>query len=1655
MALFRRLFYRKPPDRLLEISERVYVFDCCFSTKILEEDKYRDYMGGIVAQLQDYFPDASFMVFNFREGDRRSQVSDILSDYNMTVMDYPQQYEGCPLLPLEMIHHFLRVTPLQKTLHWGAKDSGNGLQTSPKGAPTSLVSLEPTTFSYEIFAIHIQTRQEGGCRPIVHIYGQNPLTPANRGPKTLYATPMTKKYLRHYKQAEGVPIKINCHCRVQGDVVVECIHVDGELEHEEMMFRVMFNTAFVQSNILMLSRDEIDVAWNAKDKFPRDFKAEVLFSDYDGVESDSTTEVIADDDDETEGASTEATEEFFEAEEVFNNADWQDGKRDLDAHTIRIKSSVDDGSHKTDIYYFSDEARSRLETGNTEEDLKTIITEKLTTIDDKIVNLETQSVAGPAVSRLETGNAKYDEGDVTEKSFYLDNMTVVEEKSMLESSSILQDTKAIDFSVGEEKNTLKIGNSKQDIESVITFVRTTVDDSSWKLEAPTVVDEANGRSGKRDTRPCVDDIITRKQSALNDKIPSSVTFGMADEMRRNSETHDSERDILSGAIQDEAKLCHEGRLGNLGMAEQTETRLDRSNASYGDEFLNRKLITLDYTIRFEEKNMVEASNFKHEIKDIVTLAVEEKRPSGSFNFEEDADGIVTKKTITLDNISCNSDDSTLADEANSRVEQRKSRHNQDNLIVRKKSALTEKNHRLGTPDIENETKYIVETHVCKRDTDTGVTEKSLAMKVLNQKTGNELQKQSTEKSLPSMSKKLPTSIQPPDLVASRQKIKQQEHLDHTKPTKPKTILWCTSPQDSDATTLHMPSDPGSRYNSAPGASATSANPKDNEAAETAEFPPTSSINRISTSLVPSVQSALSPVLHSIQEVPDSSYTASLSQPSSCHHPLSPTSHLQAAPPPTPLPLPPSLCTSSNSFSAHASFTPSSPPPPPLRTGALPQASPCAPPRPPPPPSLSPSSGSSYTLRHLSSPSRIGETFSSPHPPPPTPPPPPLVHNAFASNIPAPPPPPPPFHSGASTKCPPPTPLSPPPHPPPLRNLSSSSSKSSLPLPPPPPMPSGACTRRGPPPPPLPPMLLGASTRGLTSPSPPPPPPPSPPFMTSSSCSPVPHPLPMQNQGGQFKGPPPPPPPPIQPNATGSVVPPRPPPPHLKVGGSPPPPPPPPLSSSNRKKLAGAAAPALPPPTPPMHSGSPPPPPPPPPSLGAHGTPPPPLPPRRHGTPPRPPSPGRCGAPPPPPPSGGCGGACTQPTLLGACTPAPPAVPRISDAPPPPPTDAPGSQCSDRGLLSNFLVGARGRGLARPAGSGFSSLAPRRSSLKPLHWVKVTRAVQGSLWAELQKYNDAPSASEFDVSELESLFSAVIPKSDGNSKSEGRRKSLGSKSDKIHLSAVLALDDSILDVDQVENLIKFCPTKEEMELLKEYSGDIEKLGKCEQFFLELMKVPRVESKLRVFSFKIQFGSQVSDLRKSLNTVDSACEQMCSSVKLKEIMKKILFLGNTLNQGTARGSAIGFRLDGLLKLTDTRAANNKMTLMHYLCKIQLKSLAEEMQAIVKGLEKVELELNASENDGPVSEAFRKTLMEFTFVAGAEVRSLTALYTAVGRNADALALYFGEDPARCPFEQGLEVNKTEPTAAADNGEEENYKSARKGCLLTSNLPTLAFQS
>ncbi|MBA0714467.1 hypothetical protein Golax_013440, partial [Gossypium laxum] len=400
MALFRRLFYRKPPDRLLEISEHVYVFDCCFTADVLEEDEFKVYMGSIVAQLQDYFPDASFMVFNFREGDRRSRISDILSEYDMTVMDYPRQYEGCPLLPLEMIHHFLRSSDswlslegqqnvllmhcerggwpvlafmLASLLLYRKQYSGEQktLEMVYKQAPRDLLKLlsplnpQPSHLRYlqyisrrnlssdwppahtprdlDCIILRVLPLFEGGegCRPVIHVYGMDPKTPANRSSKLLFSTSKTKNQVPYFRKEECALVTIDTHCHIQGDVVLECVHLYDDLVHEETIFRVMFHTAFVRRNILIFNHDDVDVLWDARHQFPKDFTVEVVFMDRDAVVP-NLPRVATKSEDRNDGECA-SPEEFFEVEEIFSNAvDAVEGKVDvLDGKVDALDGKVD------------------------------------------------------------------------------------------------------------------------------------------------------------------------------------------------------------------------------------------------------------------------------------------------------------------------------------------------------------------------------------------------------------------------------------------------------------------------------------------------------------------------------------------------------------------------------------------------------------------------------------------------------------------------------------------------------------------------------------------------------------------------------------------------------------------------------------------------------------------------------------------------------------------------------------------------------------------------------------------------------------------------------------------------------------------------------------------------------------------------------------------------------------------------------------------------------------------------------------------------------------------------------------------------------------------------------------------------------------------
>ncbi|KAL6644183.1 hypothetical protein ACP70R_015791 [Stipagrostis hirtigluma subsp. patula] len=1308
MALFRKFFYRKPPDGLLEITERVYVFDSCFTTDVFDDDKYKDYIGDIVAQLRSHFADASFMVFNFRDGESQSLLAKILSDYDMVVMDYPRQYEGCPLLTIEVIHHFLRSGESwlslgqQNVLIMHCDHGGwavlafmlaglllyrkqfigeqRTLEMIYRQAPRELVQLlsplnpmpSQIRYLYYISRRNVSSEwppqdraltldcvilrnipgfnAEGGCRPIFRIYGQDPLLATNNTPQVLFATPKRSRYVRLYKKADCELIKIDIHCHIQGDVVLECISLDADQEQEEMMFRVMFNTAFIRSNILMLNRDEIDILWDAKDRFPKEFRAEVLFSEMNTANQLDLLEVAGIG--EKEGLPIEA---FAKVQEMFSNVDWLDPTGDAAVQLFQRLTSSENVQLRQGFL-----SPSKKEAEALELDLFSPTNKQSENIEQKSSSAE-------------------------HSTFYVNKQE----------------------NVGALRLTLLEPSTNSHVKTGVPIVQEKLECLVHKVDMNTEQTTSLEKAVPSTMNP-TEPVLNDQNAELNEKYGSG--------QRSSPTTIMSHRFPISSSCP--------------ALSGNSSPRL------------------LSACPRFHSAPSALG----------ITALLEDHV---AFGRSENCASTVTSPTVP----------------------------NLSTGLVKITSKL---------PSGEDQTKG------------TPVTK----------------------------------GTPPP-------------------PPPPSTQALLVS---SDAVTNS--SQPALKYSGFPS---------------------------------PHKQSAFQSHERSVALPTDHQ------QPSSkIFVESSPTSPVQPTPPPPPpLPILPSTSTSASIKDERPDSVPVTP------SNSI---RPPAPPPPPPPPSPRPS--------------------VRPHRLPTSPPPPPM-------------------------------------------SPTSSPVRPSGPPPSPPPPPSPRCSPSRPPAPPPPPLFSTSSPVRPAA----PPPPPMPPF--SSTSSPI-----------RPEAPPPPPAPTASPIR--SSAPPPPPPPGTT--STPAPPPPPCYSSVQSSSSMGRPMPSPPVPPPPQA-----------PSLSKDAN--------SHG--------------------GGCQGASGN------------------IVPPPAP---PGGNAK--------LFGSKGRGPAPPSGPMSRSLHPgqlvsRKSNLKPLHWVKVTRAMQGSLWAESQKPDETLKGPVFDMSELENLFSAVLPSSDKRSDKSGSRAP-GPKSEKIHLidlrranncgimltkvkmplpdlmSAILALDDTVLDADQVDNLIKFTPTKDEIELLKGYKGDKQLLGECEKFFMELMKVPRVDSKLRVFSFKIQFRSQVSDLKRNLNIVNASAEEIRGSVKLKRIMQTILSLGNALNQGTARGSAVGFRLDSLLKLSDTRARNNKMTLMHYLskvlseklpelldfpkdlaslelaAKIQLKALAEEMQAINKGLEKIEQELTTSENDGPVSEVFRKTLKDFLIGAEAEVRSVTSLYSNVGRNADALALYFGEDPARCPFEQ-----------------------------------------
>uniref|UniRef100_A0A8C2ETR2 Diaphanous related formin 1 n=1 Tax=Cyprinus carpio TaxID=7962 RepID=A0A8C2ETR2_CYPCA len=404
---------------------------------------------------------------------------------------------------------------------------------------------------------------------------------------------------------------------------------------------------------------------------------------------------------------------------------------------------------------------------------------------------------------------------------------------------------------------------------------------------------------------------------------------------------------------------------------------------------------------------------------------------------------------------------------------------------------------------------------------------------------------------------------------------------------------------------------------------------------------------------------------------------------------------------------------------------------------------------------------------------------------------------------------------------------------------------------------------------------------------------------------------------------------LPPSQSASSVPPPPPPGEACL---PPPPLPPPLPGQTGvppppRPLAGAPGLPPPPPPPPL-PGAPgmPPPPPPPPLPGAAGMPPPPPP---------PPLPGAPGMPPPPPPLPGAPGIPPPP-------PPPPGMPGMP--PPPPPMGGPGMPPPPPGGFG---------GWAPPVPQLPFGLQPKKDykpevQLKRANWSKVCMfphvctsykcqyifLISITISKKDQEASeDKKNAQKKKVKELKVLDSKT---------SQNLSIFLGSNRMPYEemKNVILEVNEKVLTENMVQSLLKLLPEQEQMNTLSEMKDEYEELAESEQFGVVISSVKRLKPRLTSILFRLQFEEQVNNVKPDVVAVTAACEELRKSESFAKLLEMTLLLGNFMNAGSRNAKAFGFSISYLCKLRDTKSADQKQTLLHFLAEICQEQYPEVM-------------------------------------------------------------------------------------------------------------------
>lgn len=167
------------------------------------------------------------------------------------------------------------------------------------------------------------------------------------------------------------------------------------------------------------------------------------------------------------------------------------------------------------------------------------------------------------------------------------------------------------------------------------------------------------------------------------------------------------------------------------------------------------------------------------------------------------------------------------------------------------------------------------------------------------------------------------------------------------------------------------------------------------------------------------------------------------------------------------------------------------------------------------------------------------------------------------------------------------------------------------------------------------------------------------------------------------------------------------------------------------------------------------------------------------------------------------------------------------------------------------------------------------------------------------------------------------------------------------NSILEVNETMLNEALIQNLVKHLPEQTVLSELAQLKNEYDDLCEPEQFGVVMSSVKLLQPRLENILFKLTFEELVNNIKPSIIAVTLACEELKRSEGFNRLLELVLLVGNYMNSGSRNAQSLGFKINFLCKIRDTKSSDQKTTLLHFIADI----CEEKYQDILKFPEELE--------------------------------------------------------------------------------------------------------